>query len=250
MSERESLRTWGIIIAILVVSGLFTALWPALTSLGGGARTAVPVVTPATELNLPFSLPLVAAEGVLRLTSLQALGVIAFLVIGAVATGGIVLAFLYRFLSTQAAAAAESEAVKTAQAALDKRETERIKTMRAGRNPNPQPSHKMPRWSAISTALSIIMFVAFFGYLISDTFFPAGQVVSGENIVNATMLVVGGLVLLTLPLLVWRIRPQRVMAAEQTDNGAIPWDFIVILISGLLVVGLGIGLMVYFNVPT
>lgn len=249
MSERESLRTWGIIIAILVVSGLLTALWPTLTSLGGGASPSVPTVTPVIEVNLPFNLPLIAADGTLRLTGMQALGLMAFLVIGAVATGGIVLTFLYRFLATQAAAAAEDETVKAAQAALEKREAERIKAMRDGRKPNPQPSHKMPRWSAISTALSILMFVAFFGYLISDTFYPSGQVSVGDSIMSATMLIVGGLVLVAALLLIWLVRPQRILAADQSDNSAIPWDFIIILISGLLVVGLGIGLMVYFNVP-
>jgi hypothetical protein len=36
---------------------------------------------------------------------------------------------------------------------------------------------------------------------------------------------------------------------EATDYEPIPWDFLWVVLSGVLVVGLGIGLLVYLNVP-
>ena len=46
-----------------------------------------------------------------------------------------------------------------------------------------------------------------------------------------------------------RLRPHKVEAIEATDSGKIPWDFIAVLITGLIMLGLGIGIMVYINAP-
>jgi uncharacterized protein with PQ loop repeat len=70
-----------------------------------------------------------------------------------------------------------------------------------------------------------------------------------ERAINSAVPVVGGFALTALLILAWRIRPQQFTAINQTDNSGIPWDFIWVLISGLLVVGLGLSVTAYLNSP-
>jgi uncharacterized protein with PQ loop repeat len=70
-----------------------------------------------------------------------------------------------------------------------------------------------------------------------------------ERAINSAVPVVGGFALTALLILAWRIRPQQFTAINQTDNSGIPWDFIWVLVSGLLVVGLGLAVTAYLNSP-
>jgi uncharacterized membrane protein len=49
-------------------------------------------------------------------------------------------------------------------------------------------------------------------------------------------------------ILAYRSRRQR--PAAEVDSSGIPWDTIAVLISGLLVVGIGIGLLLLLNAPS
>jgi hypothetical protein len=70
-----------------------------------------------------------------------------------------------------------------------------------------------------------------------------------ESAVNSAVPVVGGMVLTALLVLAWRIHPQKLNNIDQTDNGPIPWDFIWVFLSGLIVVGLGMAFVIYLNTP-
>jgi hypothetical protein len=113
------------------------------------------------------------------------------------------------------------------------------------------PAHQMPRWSMLSTSLIILMFVAFFGLILNGTFFPEGEIPWGNGqVISSSWLTVGIPVLLTLFILFLRGQLRRsTETAATSDNAGIPWDFIAILITGLAIVGLGIGVIVYFNIP-
>lgn len=70
-----------------------------------------------------------------------------------------------------------------------------------------------------------------------------------ERAINSAVPVVGGFALTAMLFLAWRIRPQAFKTIEQSDNGPIPWDFIWVFLSGLLVVGLGLAITAYLNAP-
>jgi hypothetical protein len=71
----------------------------------------------------------------------------------------------------------------------------------------------------------------------------------GGRLINSALVIVASFVLVALPVIFWLVRPQKLAALARTDRGPIPWDFIAVLLTGLVVVGLGIGLLVYLNVP-
>jgi len=257
---KESWRNWAIIFALLIATGLITALWPALTTnllerdaAGTGAATRVPVEVHPIELDIPaLSLPGVGQVGgeTLEISPFLAVAALTGLIIGAVVLMGVPLAFIYVLLDRQRDRVVVSKEFQEKQAVLEKREKERLKRMSEGRTIMPKPEHRMPTWSALSTALIILLFVIFFGMVINYTFIPHGELVlDGDRVINSAVPIVGGLALVTLVVLAWYLRPQRIEAVDASDSGSIPWDFIAVLITGLIMIGIGIGVIVILNAP-
>lgn len=246
MSGKASWKTWVAIVAVLIATGLITALWPLLINRTGGQATTIPTEMQTVEIPLP--LPIAGSDSV-TLTALQVVGILALIIGGAVVAMGIPLALIYTMLSRQAIAVGQNDEFKAKQAALEKRQQERIKQLRQGRTTMSKPGHEMPRWSALSTALIILLFAVFFGMVVNATFVPEGELMIGGRLINSALVIVASFVLVVLPLILWIVRPQKLEALERTDRGPIPWDFIAVLLTGLVVVGLGIGILVYLNVP-
>lgn len=260
MRINESWRNWAIIFALIIATALVTALWPALTAnllnrdtAAGQAATRVPVEVHPIELEIPaLSLPVLGQIGgeTLTISPFLAVAGLTGLVVGAVLAIGVPLAFIYVLLDRQRDRVVESKEFQEKQAELEKREKERLKRISEGRTIMPRPEHRMPRWSALSTALIILLFVIFFGMVINYTFVPHGELIlPGDRVINSAVPIVGGLALITLLALAWTLRPQKLEAVEASERGSIPWDFIAVLITGLIVVGIGIGVMVILNAP-
>jgi len=252
--SREALRNGIIVLAILIGFGVVTAVWPILAGSGDSTRVRVPVETEHIELSLPVL-------GDVSLTSLEVLGALTLILAGPIVVTGVVIGFLSVFAARQAEQVQESpkefHPPESGMGGLVYKPFMIINGFirqsgkkYEGRGTHPVPAHKMPRWSVISTSLIILMFVAFFGLVIDGTFFPEGEIMmSNGQVIRSAWFTVGIPVLLALMVTLWRLRPQRLETAEATDSAGIPWDFIAILLTGLLIVGLGIGLIVYLNVP-
>jgi hypothetical protein len=229
-----------------------TVLLPQL--MGGTSDSTVSVPTEVEVIQ--FAFPQSAAFEMaglagkeISLTSIQAIGVFAALIIVPVIVVGGGLAFVIRLAANITDATKENAAFKASVSALEQRGNERLKHQREGRKSHPIPSHKMPRWSVISTSTAFLMFAAFFGYLLNGTFYPEGEILNDQGeLVNTTLYTVGGSVLFVLLIILWRIRPQK-LETESSDVSAIPWDSIAVLLTFLIVVGLGIGYIVYLNFP-
>jgi len=239
------LRTWGILLILILLAGSAT-LVPAISDQFRGSPTRAKPEAQTIEIGLPV--PVNGADSV-TLTSLQALGALAGVVAVVVIGAGVVLAFGYVLLSRQVTSVTESSAYQEHLAALTNREQEQINKLRADRVVDSVPEHNMPRWSVISTSLIILLFVISFGMLVNRTFVPEGEYLLNGRMVNSAITVVGGFVVLALAVILWRIRPKTLAAIESTSDQSIPWDFIWVLLTGVLVVGLGIGFIVYLNVP-
>ena len=246
MNGKESLRNGLILVALLIGFGVISAVWPIIAGTSTESSTRLPVETEHVDISIPFSDP----PEVMSLTSLQVLGLLGGVVTALIIGGGVVIGIGYGLISRLTDAEKESEAFQSNVAALEQRENERLKAMREGRKSHSVPEHKMPRWSVISNTLIVLMFVAFLGLVINGTFYPEGELkLAGGGVMASSWFTVWIPVLLALLVSLWRIRPSRLETAVANDNAAIPWDFIAVLLTGLLIVGLGIGLMVYLNVP-
>lgn len=274
MSEQQSSwRNWLIIIGALAATAVLAGAWPALTSTftGSGPVSSAPGMSiPVLEIPLtPSLIPLLdgifpVTDGVLALNGLVAVLGLTIITIGGIAAVGAGLAYGFRFLDTLATQEKESEAFQQKQAALEKQEKEQIKAFREGRAPTPKPEHKMPRWSRLANVLIFWLFLVFTGMTLNHTFYPTGNIllqpgdflyslfVNGlglSPVFDTSWLFVWLPTLLLLPLAIWWIQPTRLEATDETDYSDIPWDFLAVAFTGLVVVGLGIAYMVYFAVP-
>lgn len=184
------------------------------------------------------------------MTSWQLMGILAFLVIGAVITGGIVLAIINWLLSRIVANTKDDPEYQQDVATLSSRTTEEIKEMRETRPTHSIPDSTWSRWAVIATSLAVLMFVAFFALLIANSLFPEGIVVWQDALVNITAIITVVMVGLALVTLFFTFRSRRAMPAASADTYAIPWDTIAVLVTGLLVVGIGIGVILLLNPPS
>lgn len=250
------------IIAILVATSALTAVWPSLFGgFGGGspAPSRVPVETEQIVIDtIPIIGPPLAEQ--LNMTTVNAFvvfGVMVALFIGAVIVPGVGLAFIYRFLSNFVQQAKERDEYKASERALEKKVDSDIKNMRIDRKAKPMPSHETPRWSAWATSLIIIMFGILFGMMVMRTFYPTNELIVGNSllgtlfggpIINVSSMITIIVIVFFALYLALRMRPRRLQEAD-ADTPRIPWDMIVVIFTGLLVVGLGIGFIVYLNVP-
>lgn len=256
MNKSESWKTWLPLLGLLVLFALISAVWPALAnafslpslSFGGGPHTSIPyepepIHLEALQTAVPF-LPLPDTISPFIAVLAVAGGIVALVV---VIGGG--LSFVIKLLSGVRDNTVESDAFKQHQNALDQRVKEQIKQLRNGRTTDPVPSHKMPRWSVVSNILIALMFVGFATMVLVRNFFPEGTTEIDGRIVSVTFPVFAVFALITLVVMGLRLRPQKIEAVNETDSGKIPWDFIAVLITGLIMLGLGIGIMAYINAP-
>ncbi len=242
--RNRSLITLGIILVILIGSAVLTILLPAL--LGGNAATPLPS-TPTT-VTVPLPVP-IGGRSEIVLASWQAMLGLALLVPGLVIGAGLTLALVYILLSRLVARNAADPDQQQNAAALQKRRDERLKQMRQTRPTSRAPESTWRRWSVITTGAIVLMFAAFGAFLLASMLFPARQIVRQDAIVNVVSLTVLAALLIALIIMIFSLRADRLAAIDQTETLAIPWDMIAVIVTGLLVVGLGIGVIAILNAP-
>lgn len=240
--RNRSLLTWAIIFAILLGSGILTILLPAL--LGGGAAEPLPRTPSTVTITPPFG-----SSGPLTYYSSHVMLALAFLVpalvIGAGLTLGLVSILVSRFITR----AKSTPDYQQGAAAADKRYADRVSRLRETRPTSKAPDSTWKRWAVITTALTVLMFAGFGALLIAGFVFPNSQIVRQDKIVNITSLFALGALLLALAVMALTLRGDRLTAPDRSGTMPIPWDFVAVVLTGLLVVGLGIAVIVIVNAP-
>lgn len=256
MNKMESVRNWLFILVILIATGIVTAVLPLLNlsmNLSIGSGPARPPVE-ETALIIQVPAPLTGMLGTqIVLSSLQAVGVFVGLLVlaaGSIVVVGLILSLLIRLLSKSVTAVAGSEKYQASVASLDKKEQEKLKTYREnGAKPN-TPEQFAYHMDPVSVSLIALFFVGIIGTLTYSVLFPTGEYTLFGQTFNSSLPILIILFVITVALLAWRLRRQQLLAVAQKDYAPIPWDFIAVLIAGLLIVGIGLGLMLYINTPT
>lgn len=244
MRNRQSLITWGIIFLLLIGSAVLTVLLPAL--LGNGSSAPLP--SEPSTVTITFPVP-IAGQNSITVASWIVMLALALIIPALVIGAGLTFGIIYILLSRLVTKTEESPAFKEQSTALEKRQNDKIKAMRATRPTSVSPDSRWQRWAAWTTGAAILMFVGFLALLISSVIFPDGPVARNDAVVNLSRIFVLVSLVITLIVLVLTLRPGRLANVDQVDTLAIPWNFIAVLLTGLLVVGVGIGVIAILNLP-
>ena len=243
MSNSQSIKIWGALAALLVLFGLVWAVFPLLTGqplLGGLPAPVEPITTPA------FLTGVFGEE----MSPVLAAALLAGLVVVLISGAGGALGFLYTFLTRLVNNTMETSDYQEKAAELEKKEKAQLKELQEGRKAPGKPDHAKPGWSAVSTTLIMMIFAASFGLVIARTFYPEVYLQQADgSLFNPGPLITGGMALLALLAgYIW-FRPQRIQNVDETDNEGIPWDVMAVLITGLVIVGLGVAIAILINQP-
>ncbi|MCA9937408.1 MAG: hypothetical protein KC418_02105 [Anaerolineales bacterium] len=250
--NKNTLRNWGIVVILLIFSGLASVGWPILRGqLSGGARIErVRPPEPPITLSLPelvskrVPASMLNEAGNLEMEPPIALAVLAAIAIGGIAVTGGLIAFAYTLIDRGVQNAKANETFQATLNELDKRENERVKATRSQRPSKPIPSHAMPRWSVVSTSLIFIVFAIFISTALSESFFPEGEIITGNGgILNPHTLFILGGVALTAIVLGLVFRPQLLLSAQKGEDAGIPWDTIYVILTGVIFIIIGVGLI-------
>lgn len=263
MSTAKPWINWIVIIGLLAFFGIATAVWisasPSLSLGGGSSSTQVPVEIEPIVINvppaLPVTLPEVSLPGLevnsqtITLEPLMAVIGLTLFILGGIVITGVIITVLYTFLDKIRNKTLDSDEYKANESALSNKEQAYFKEVRQGREAHPAPgTAEMPRWSVISTSAVILILVALTGMVISLTFWPHWIEIIDDSLRAPGLAVIGVLCLITLIILIWRMSPNKIESVEASDGG-IPRDTIAIILTGLLILGLGIGFTIYINLP-
>ena len=250
MSKSESWKTWTAVILILLVSGFVAAVWPYLTGLSSGGSGGVPVASETIVITIP-PLPFPPLEGgfVIELPSFLAFLLLALVVIVSVMVVGVVLTGVNFLISRLVTKTVDSEKYQTDNAALMESEKNKLATKQEGRAAAASQQNDYTRWAVVATSLAILMFAASLGYLVASAIFPNARIIEQDEIVNIAAVFMVAFVLITLFILLLRINPQKLAAVDETDGSSIPWETITVILLGVIVVGLGVGFLVFINSP-
>lgn len=251
---KDTLRWVLIIVGLLLAVGIATVVLPALLQGTDGESEALVETTnePLTVAlggyllgeELEQIAPLRDALEGREVDPLVMAGLVAGLLTAGVLVVGAAIAVPMVLLDRVTTRNRNREAYQQAVTTLEQREQEENKALAASRPPTPMPEHSHPRWDAFSTGFVILMFAAFAGVMVVQTLRPDLQVdflgVLVPFAIPATLVIV----LITGIILAFTLKPKRLAAVDDTDFQAVNWSVIWVLLSGLVLLGIGTGIMV------
>ena len=259
MNIPDSWKNWIIAIGLLIFAGLASATWLWFSSQDTGSENSS-VEAPAAE-QLPVVIQVkdyVLGSDLLQIDAVSdfdgtmiAQGqvvLVAFVVVTAVVVGlGLMLALLSWFTSRQVTAVESDADYQAAVNLLDDRQKEQAKELKVEQPTNePPPPVKRAGWSWFATSLLIIILVWITGLILGVTFLDTvtwnifGLEVNASSIVNLILILTTVVILYTVA----KRREPTELQSGKTDYQPINWGTVWIVVTGLLIVGIGTGLAV------
>lgn len=272
MKSFETWKTWLVIGGLLLFSGVASVIWLSAGDIGTGEsglfnleeglsleETAVveqdvePVTIQLDEYlfgEVLVEAPLLRDLQGVEVDPLVLTGILAAVFLGGLLAVGIPLGLIYIKLDEQAEAVKEDPDFQAAQQKLQEREKEWRKAQEEAR-PSASASDDDPQedrpFSFIFTAsATAFLFAIFVSFALAETFYPEGELyLAGDILLDPVVPVMAGMLLITALILLAIFRPRRATALAEgsADDGSIPWGTIWVVLTGLVFLGIGTGLM-------
>ncbi len=247
-----------VIVVLLLAFGLLTVIAPAITqgisrALGGGASSAPPLAE-APSRALTAEQVVLEPSGYLlgdELVKIEPIGaydsrpaaertysglellaiLTAITLVGVVALTVPIVALVWLGSRTVETTLA-SDSYQKAAAALENKRTEALKAVNSVQLTGGIPDHNRTVWSAWSTGIVAVILAYFTGLTVG-----AG-IAEGLGPVLANLAAV-----VTAVIAFFRLRPKNVAAVEEKEDVKSSYNLMWVLISGAIMMGLGVGLM-------
>jgi hypothetical protein len=253
LSRTESWKVWLGIFAVLIFSGLMAAFWPAisenlLNAFNSSGSAGSNMRVPAETVTFP-PMPVPGLQDGITLNSIQILLGLSFLVIGAVVVTGIIISIVNVLISRWITNVETSENYQAGTAVLAQKEAAELAQEREENPAATSQQNDYSHWAVIATSMVVLFFAIIVGYLVGSTLFPSGQIVNEDQIINITAITSGIFFLLTLLYLALRMNRERLDDINNKAKAGIPWDAIIVILFGALIMGLGIGITIFVNLP-
>lgn len=265
MNRSESWKTWIVVAGLLLFAGIASATIPFLVDqLSNGdeqltPRETHPTVTTIDVSELPFigevlvEIPFVA-ENIQGqpITLLQALGIGFGVVLVSVGATGMLITLLVFLPSRWINNIYADEGFREAQIKLEQREKVSLKD-RQQVQPATEPNEgeRSKRWSAVTLGLIIVVLVWVTSILFAFGLFQNETLSIGSlqiSTVALFSLISVGITIIVLYLAFRRRDPAELETAE-SENKPVNWGTLWVILTGLLVVGIGTGLAIAFTSP-
>lgn len=266
MDRINGLKTWAIIIGLLIFTGAASAAWLWFSNLEDDTGTTR--VAEVEQQSEPITVSVgdyVLGEDLLGIDFISqnieglelnpwlvliGAAVVVSVLIGAIGTG---ITLVSLFTSRQVSKVYEDERYQEAQAKLQQHDKELIDALNADR-PVATPAAKevRTRRSMLVTALLFVMLVWITGNIFGVAFFGTttweifGLSLSPIFVINIALI----LVTVGVIAILFRVREPEELDISKTDNNPVNWNYVWIILSGALIFGLGTGLVIAMgNLP-
>lgn len=265
MNLRESWKTWILVAGLLIFAGIASATIPFLVEQLGNRdepvslREASPTITTVEVSELPFigevlvEIPFIAEniQG-LPITILQAFGVVFGVVLFAVGATGVLITLLVFIPSRWINNVYADEEYQESQNELVQRERAILKERQ-----EVQPVagstevEKSKQWSSFTLGLIIVILVWVTSVLLAFGLFQNETITIGSLEFNAVAFfsLISVVITIVILYLAFRRREPAELETAESENKPVNWGTLWVIVTGLIVVGIGTGLAIAFTAP-
>lgn len=265
MNRSESWKTWIVVAGLLIFAGFASAIIPYLVDQLNNddepvtLRESHPTATTVDVSELPFigevlvEIPFIAEniQG-LPITLLQAFGMAFGVVLVAVGATGVLITLLVFLPSRWINNVYADEGFREAQTEFEQREKASLKDRQ-----QVQPAaesieaERRKGWSAMTLSLIIVVLVWVTSVLLAFGLFQNETISVGSLHISAVALLslISVVITIVVLYLVFRRRDPTELETAESDNKPVNWGTLWVIVTGLLVVGIGTGLAIAFTAP-
>ena len=266
MNRSDTWKTWGIVIGLLIFTGLASAafLWfssqeesQSDSEVAAADRETEPITISVGDYVLGdelLSIPFISENIEGRQINPWLVVIASFAVVAALVGGiGLFLALLSMITSRQVSKVYADEGFHASVAKLSQQDKDSLQGKQESRPiaTTPAPERRL-RWSLITTALLIVILVWAAGlvygvaFLGDTTWNILGAEVDAASLINL-LLVATTIVIIAVTI---RAHEPGELDSSKTDDNPVNWNYVWIILSGALILGVGAGLAIMSTTMT
>lgn len=262
MKNNTSWLTWIVVAGLLVFAGIASAVVPlVLDEMQSDAASIAqqergPVTASVDVSELPFVGGLLVDIGFVQeyiqgktISLLQAFGIIVAASLVGLGALTLPLAGITLFFSRQLNKVYSDESFLEASSEIERREKEYLKEMAEAQPPKSEESIKRSAFGSILVLDLLITFLVWSTSLaISASLLEGGTWDIFSLELSATAISgIAALITAIVLLVVFIRRDPATLEGAESDNNPVNWGTIWVIVSGLIVVGIGTGIAIYFT---